>query len=322
MNGPMGDGMHPPQQPYGLQKVPSQRSVASFSSRSSKASAPPGNSGTASPIPPLPTKDQQYDMYSAQQGNYARGPGGSQQPYQQPDMRNGGLLSPSGSQPGMLGGQQYQQQQQAIHRSRSAEGLRQEHYRMPSSVMKEALRGQSLPSSSGRPNGGAQSLPGSRMNSGYVPPQDDDVSPPSSPVQEGPITSQLAAQMKCKVFVQQAHGQWKSLGTARLKLFLQSPINRKQLVVDTEKVVYISTIVLEDGVERVGKTGVAIELSDNGQRTGLVYMLQVCPPASALNWRSRSDPLTLLPHSSRRRHQLLVYSSSCWPARRGCLVCC
>jgi hypothetical protein len=222
----------------------------------------------------------------------------------------------------MLGGQQYQQQQQAIHRSRSAEGLRQEHYRMPSSVMKEALRGQSLPSSSGRPNGGAQSLPGSRMNSGYVPPQDDDVSPPSSPVQEGPITSQLAAQMKCKVFVQQAHGQWKSLGTARLKLFLQSPINRKQLVVDTEKVVYISTIVLEDGVERVGKTGVAIELSDNGQRTGLVYMLQVCPPASALNWRSRSDPLTLLPHSSRRRHQLLVYSSSCWPARRGCLVCC
>ena len=32
----------------------------------------------------------------------------------------------------------------------------------------------------------------------------------------------------------------------------------------------ISTIGLSDGVERVGKTGVAIELSDQGARTGIV----------------------------------------------------
>jgi hypothetical protein len=81
--------------------------------------------------------------------------------------------------------------------------------------------------------------------------------------------------MRCKVFLQQHHAQWKSLGTAKLKLFIQQPTNVKQLVVEGDKSILISTIVLTDGVERVGKTGVAIELSDNGSRTGIIYMLQV-----------------------------------------------
>ena len=58
----------------------------------------------------------------------------------------------------------------------------------------------------------------------------------------------------------------------------------KQLVVeadDKRKTVLISTIVLTDGVERVGKTGVAIELSDKGMRTGVVYMLQLRNEKSA-----------------------------------------
>ena len=58
----------------------------------------------------------------------------------------------------------------------------------------------------------------------------------------------------------------------------------KQLVVeadDKHKTVLISTIVLTDGVERVGKTGVAIELSDKGVRTGVVYMLQLRNEKSA-----------------------------------------
>ncbi len=52
----------------------------------------------------------------------------------------------------------------------------------------------------------------------------------------------------------------------------------KQLVVEAEdknKSVLISTIVLTDGVERVAKTGVAVELSDNGARTGIIYMIQL-----------------------------------------------
>ncbi|KAF8642369.1 hypothetical protein AX16_009637 [Volvariella volvacea WC 439] len=119
-------------------------------------------------------------------------------------------------------------------------------------------------------------------------PSFDEPSPPNSPVAEtrmdlGPVTSTISAQMKCKVFLQQQHAQWKSLGSAKLKLYRQDPTNIKQLVVESEKdkSVLISTIVLTDGVERVGKTGVAIELSDNGSRTGIIYMIQLRNETSA-----------------------------------------
>lgn len=117
-----------------------------------------------------------------------------------------------------------------------------------------------------------------------------DPSPPNSPVEEtpqlptGPVTSVISATMKCKVFLKQQHAQWKSLGSAKLKLYRQSPTNIKQLVVEAENKdhsVLISTIVLTDGVERVGKTGVAIEISNQGARTGIVYMLQLRNEQSA-----------------------------------------
>ncbi|KPV75049.1 uncharacterized protein RHOBADRAFT_14984 [Rhodotorula graminis WP1] len=94
----------------------------------------------------------------------------------------------------------------------------------------------------------------------------------------------VVAQMRCKIFLQQHHSVWKSLGTGKLKLFHSLPSGTKQLVVDSDKgggKTVISTIVLTDGVERVGKTGVAIELSDQGDRTGIVYMLQMKTEQSA-----------------------------------------
>ncbi|KAH9898007.1 hypothetical protein C8Q73DRAFT_788234 [Cubamyces lactineus] len=116
----------------------------------------------------------------------------------------------------------------------------------------------------------------------------EEPSPPGSPVEEsqptGPVTSVISAQMKCKVFLKREHAQWKSLGSARLRLYREDPTNIKQLVVEADnkdKTVLISTIVLTDGVERVGKTGIAIELSDKGVRTGIVYMLQLRNEKSA-----------------------------------------
>ncbi|KAI6047556.1 hypothetical protein EDC04DRAFT_2618949 [Pisolithus marmoratus] len=106
-------------------------------------------------------------------------------------------------------------------------------------------------------------------------------SPPTSPIEEprplGPTRS--------TVFLKQHHAQWKSLGSARLTLYRQEPTNIKQLVVEADskdKGILISTIVLTDGVERVGKTGVAIELSDaKGGRTGVIYMIQLRSESSA-----------------------------------------
>ncbi|KAF8140172.1 hypothetical protein EV363DRAFT_1393087 [Boletus edulis] len=116
---------------------------------------------------------------------------------------------------------------------------------------------------------------GSRTNS-FSEPSILDPSPPASPVEKhtplGAVRSVITAQMKCKVFHQQQHAQWKSLGSAHLTLYRQEPTNTGS----KEKSVLISTIVLTDGVERVGKTGVAIELSGaGGARTGVIYMIQL-----------------------------------------------
>ena len=106
-------------------------------------------------------------------------------------------------------------------------------------------------------------------------------SPPPSPLIEDAATlsgpAVISAQMKCKVFLKQSHAQWKSLGSGKLKLYVERGRNIKQLVVEADggKSMLISTIVLTDGVERVAKTGVAVEISDKGKRTGIVYMIQL-----------------------------------------------
>jgi hypothetical protein len=127
-----------------------------------------------------------------------------------------------------------------------------------------------------------------RSNSMTDQPFGNEPSPPGSPIDDrmptGPVTNTIVAQMKCKLFLQQQHAQWKNLGTAKLKLYLQQPTYVKQLVVEADnkdKTILISTIVLTDGVERVGKTGVAIELSDKGARTGIIYMIQLRNETSA-----------------------------------------
>ncbi|WVQ84007.1 hypothetical protein IAT38_006152 [Cryptococcus sp. DSM 104549] len=136
---------------------------------------------------------------------------------------------------------------------------------------------------------------GSPLNGGPGGEADDD-SPPPSPVEEEAATltgpAIISAQMKCKVFLKQNHQSWKSLGSGKLKLYAQAPPpgggsggGVKQLVVESDssgKQMLISTIVLTDGVERVAKTGVAVEISDRGKRTGIVYMIQLRNENSAM----------------------------------------
>lgn len=114
----------------------------------------------------------------------------------------------------------------------------------------------------------------------------DDDSPPPSPTAEEPPTirgpTTVTAQMKCKVFLQQGHQQWKSLGHGKLKLYVEKGRNIKQLVVESDKSsTLISTIILTDGVERVGRTGVAVEVSGKGEHTGVIYMIQLRNESSA-----------------------------------------
>ncbi|WVR04434.1 hypothetical protein IAU60_001437 [Kwoniella sp. DSM 27419] len=160
-------------------------------------------------------------------------------------------------------------QQSLVARSRSLEPLRAPD---PPSARFSGFPGRNSPLGAG--------LPG----------DDNDDSPPASPVEEETATlsgpAVISAQMKCKVFLKQSHQQWKSLGSGKLKLYAQKsgpPV--KQLVVESDsssKQMLISTIVLTDGVERVAKTGVAVEISDRGKRTGIVYMIQLRNETSAM----------------------------------------
>ena len=91
----------------------------------------------------------------------------------------------------------------------------------------------------------------------------------------------ICAQMRCKVYLKQSYAQWRALGSARLRLYRLRPSNSNQLVVENEKKVMISSIVLPMAVQRFGKTGLAIELSDMGRLTGVVYMFHMRSEESA-----------------------------------------
>ncbi|GAA5935769.1 hypothetical protein JCM3775_007324 [Rhodotorula graminis] len=290
----------PPRSPYSAQEF-SSSSRPSSSRPSSRQSNGSYQSSQAYPDfdprtapPPLP-KERSYN------GVDISGRGGPLYP-----TSLNGSASRSGS--GMLApGSSHQQ----VHRARSADGLRSSppmsssaqfnlghhggggaggaagfgsQYRMPSQTLLED-RSASAPGSS-RASGVAERGVGL------------DFSPPTSPMsddrerqllqqqqqQRADDKTSVVAQMRCKIFLQQHHSVWKSLGTGKLKLFHSLPSGTKQLVVDSDKgggKTVISTIVLTDGVERVGKTGVAIELSDQGDRTGIVYMLQMKTEQSA-----------------------------------------
>ncbi|GAA5947946.1 hypothetical protein JCM3765_007040 [Sporobolomyces pararoseus] len=229
----------------------SQNSFGSSSNRTDRSS------GYPEPPPPLP-KERSYN------GLNISGRGG---PLYPTSMR-----TDPGDSRSVSGHSDYLSPHNSVHRSKSAEALRVEtpqHYRMPSQALSEER---------------------STSNPAFAPTVGDriggeDDSPPTSPVGTRPAEkTAIVADMRCKIFLQQHHSVWKSLGTAKLKLYQSMPSNTKQLVVDSDKSkgkTLISTIVLTDGVERVGKTGVAIELSDQGDRTGIIYMLQMKTEQSA-----------------------------------------
>ncbi|WFD26401.1 hypothetical protein MNAN1_001381 [Malassezia nana] len=121
----------------------------------------------------------------------------------------------------------------------------------------------------------------SRRSTDWMREEDVDATAVTAALQHEQQSFHLCAQMRCKVFLKQSYAQWRSLGSARLRLYHLLPSRANQLVVVNEKKVIISSIVLPVAVERVGKTGVAVELSDMGRLTGIVYMLHMRSDESA-----------------------------------------
>ncbi|CAG8478043.1 27364_t:CDS:10 [Dentiscutata erythropus] len=96
----------------------------------------------------------------------------------------------------------------------------------------------------------------------------------------------LAMECRCKLFLQNDHGIWTNLGWGNMKLEIESPSQRKKLVINSEKQnkKLVDAIVREDGVERVGRAGVAITLNniDLANNRRIIYMMQVKEEAMAV----------------------------------------
>lgn len=100
--------------------------------------------------------------------------------------------------------------------------------------------------------------------------------------------ARIVAQMRSKVFLRQGSG-WKPLGPAQVQLFALIPKHglrrehvARQLVAQGKSKTLISTLVLPDGgAHRMGRTGLAVECSHDGMRTGVVYLLQLRSESSA-----------------------------------------
>jgi hypothetical protein len=261
--------------------------------------------------PPPPKPGNSSYQPSPPQSLHSYGPHPSFEPMHGPPLPRSASGRSTGSQPSQRGptpelppipGRLYPGQHAAAHYS---DGVNSHAYssqpQIPRSRSAEPLRPIVTTGPAFNTGSGMIAPPSARFNDDSFPGsaraspvQDEaDDSPPASPVEEdvaafsGPAV--ISAQMKCKVFLQQQHQQWKSLGAARLKLYVstssdgRAPV--KQLVVEADsssKTMLISTIVLTDGVERVARTGVAVEISDRGKRTGIIYMIQLRNEKSAV----------------------------------------
>ncbi|WVW78728.1 hypothetical protein I302_100688 [Kwoniella bestiolae CBS 10118] len=201
-----------------------------------------------------------------------------------PSIRPSGSHMSDQGHPGMPAAPFAQNPNHLIARSRSLEPLRAPEPPSARFSSFENLNGPSIPGGMGV--GRSSPLTGEPEDEG-----DEIDEEEQNDTEEQEITSLtgptvISAQMKCKIFLKQEHQKWKSLGSGKLKLYVQKtgpPL--KQLVVENDSSksqIIISTIILTDGVERVAKTGVAIEISDRGKRTGIVYMIQLRNEKSAM----------------------------------------
>lgn len=273
---PIGSGRQP------LSPISDKASIIRSQSGNSSRSQPSiySNFEEPPPLPPardhLPAIPGQHQMH---QSHYIGGPNG-QQAFRPPPGPGGGYpprggiqsasASPNLDNHSLPGGPGFQ----PAFRSRSAEPTTPTLPSLPPSKAFDLTK--SMPSLDGYP------APGQGDEEGPSEEPEEAIDPTASDptTLSGPAV--ISAAMKCKVFLKRDHAQWKALGSARLKLYHQQSGNVKQVVVESEKgKMLISTIVLVDGVERVGRTGVAIEISDAGRRTGVVYMIQLRNETSA-----------------------------------------
>ncbi len=89
---------------------------------------------------------------------------------------------------------------------------------------------------------------------------------------------------KVKLLLQNDHGVWTNLGWGNMKLSIETPSNRKRIVILSDKdkkSKLVDTFIGESGVGRAGKSNVTFKINNVGGSTSIIYMMQMKDDASA-----------------------------------------
>ncbi|CAG8505774.1 983_t:CDS:2 [Acaulospora colombiana] len=94
--------------------------------------------------------------------------------------------------------------------------------------------------------------------------------------QEPDFNSEQMMEEKIKVFLQKGYGAWTNLGWGTMNLSVEAS-QRKRIIINSnkQKAKLIDAILLDDGVERIGKTNIAITLNRIDTTRRIVYMMQL-----------------------------------------------
>ncbi|KAI9320962.1 hypothetical protein BX666DRAFT_2024566 [Dichotomocladium elegans] len=103
----------------------------------------------------------------------------------------------------------------------------------------------------------------------------ESILPPDSKTsrEEAPQTLKLMFRCRCKLFAQQEHATWNSLGGATLRISLQLPSNKMHIYIENGKTKLVSSVVQSCNVERNGTKRLTFLLMTG--KSSMVYMINL-----------------------------------------------
>ncbi|CAG8594118.1 10666_t:CDS:10 [Acaulospora morrowiae] len=108
-----------------------------------------------------------------------------------------------------------------------------------------------------------------------------------SPLREKEAETISLMESKCRIFLKNDHAMWTNFGWGMMMVLLETPLNQKRIKIISDrqkKSKLVDAIIWEAGVEKVGKTGVAITINNIHGSYGaapIIYMIQMKDEATA-----------------------------------------
>ncbi|KAG1576191.1 hypothetical protein G6F46_001594 [Rhizopus delemar] len=90
-----------------------------------------------------------------------------------------------------------------------------------------------------------------------------------------PQTLKPVMQCKAKLFVQTETSKWNTFGSVSIRISQQAPSMRMMIQIENDKTKLVSAVVRSGNVEKISSKRISFLLSDESQKTSIVYMIQL-----------------------------------------------